>query len=216
MGGAIVMTDQETAVARDPATFVRGHTEYKAWLREVGMCFSPLTCSKEQHMVGDWRSWTVEGVYQGLKRIRVFDLSLVAGRMAARLVTSDSASHIIHLPAIMDVKEGLIQHSLFQALKSGKRYNSKRNRYFGVLATGERNWEFTYTWLHPETGATMSRGEFSELVNKPAMRAHLSQFPEEVMRLRAAWADGEHLITDAMKQAHGHLRLVEEFVRTER
>ena len=191
----------------------RGHVEYKEWLQKVGACFSPLTCSGTAHSVGDWTSWTVEGLYQGLKRIRVFELSLVKGRSDVRLVATESDCHIVHLPDIMVVRENLIQHRLFKVLKSGKRYNAKRNRYFGVLSSDKRNWEFTDTWLHPESGETLTRTQFSQIVNKPVMRTHLSQFPMEVERLRVAWANGEHLITDAMMRAHEHLRTVSDFVR---
>ena len=89
----------------------------------------------------------------------------------------------------MQVKEDLIEHPLFQALKRGKRYNSKRNRYFGVLPTSERNWEFTCAWLHPETGAIITRDDFSRQVKEPVMRAQLSQFPKEIARFRTAWAN---------------------------
>ena len=214
MNGEKVVDGPGPAGGHDKAIVVHGHAEYKNWMGRVGMCFSPLTCSKVRHVMGSWESWTVEGLYQGLKRIRIFDLSLLDGQLEARLVESDDTGHIIHLPAIMEVKEDLIQHPLFQALKSGKRYHAKRNRYFGVLPTGQRNWKFTDTWLHASSGAAITRGEFSKLVKGPAMRAHLSQFPEEVAQLRRAWANGENLISDAMRQAHGHLRLVEEFVGT--
>ncbi len=196
--------------------YSHGHAEYKSWLSRVGRCFSPLTCSKERLVMGDWQSWTVEGIYQGLKRIRVFDLSLLDESLDARLVESDATGHIVHLPAIMDVKENLIHHALFHALKSGKRYHAKRNRLFGVLPAGHRNWQFTHTWLHPENGAELTRDEFSKRVQYPAMHAHLSQFPEEVEELRAAWANDENLISNAMTQAHDHLQLVEDFVGTVR
>lgn len=191
-----------------------GHEAYKDWLANVGPCFSPLSRSKERLVAGKWSSWTVDGLYQGLKRLWIGDLSLVDSFMEPQVVDADLTGYIIHLPAIMRVEEKLQLHPLFHALKSGKNYNSKRNRYFGRTPEGQRNRAFTDTWLHPETGEILTRLEFSETVTAPALKAHLIQFPEEIGELRAAWANVEYLITDAMKQAHGTLCLVEELVRS--
>lgn len=199
----------------DAATIAVGHVEYKEWLRQVGACFSPLSRSTEAHAAGNWTSWTVEGLYQGLKRIRLFDPTRLVRWIEASWIEDDRGTQIVHFPAIMDVERDLIRHPLFQLLKSGKRYNAKRNRYLGRLSSGKRNWEFTNTWLHPVTGATMSCDEFSRCVTRPTMRAHLRQFPQEVADLKAAWSRGEYPITEPMKQAHAHLRLVEEFVTSE-
>jgi hypothetical protein len=119
---------------------------------------------------------------------------------------------LIHVPAIMAVRHGLQQHFLFQLLKSGRKYNSRRNHYFGRLSVRQRNWTWSETWRHPIKDVAVGREQFAREVFVPALQSVLSKHPAEVCRLKAFWRNGQHRITEGMHLAHGHLKHVEEYV----
>jgi len=119
---------------------------------------------------------------------------------------------VVHVPAIMRVRADLVRHDLFRLLKSGRKYTSRRNRHFGLLGTGRRNWAWTETWRHPVLDVAVDRGRFRREVIVPAWRTVLSQHEADVARLRALWAAGQSRISDEMRRAHSHLGLVEKFV----
>lgn len=121
-----ILTAQPSLNAEAPKAPVSGHDEYVRWRQRAGLCFSPLTPSKERHTVGRWQTWTVEGCYQGLKRIRVLNRSLVADMPEAKWIEKDDIGWMVHFPTIMDVRKDLIRHPLFKLLKSGKRYTKVR------------------------------------------------------------------------------------------
>jgi hypothetical protein len=58
-----------------------GHEQYAAWIAAAGRWFSPFSSSRAPLVFGRWTSWTVEGLYQGLKLIAIRDLRLVDPRL---------------------------------------------------------------------------------------------------------------------------------------
>ena len=190
-----------------------GHEEYKAWLNAVGGCFSPLFPFKEPILVGPWTSWTVEGLYQGLKLWGVEKCSLVDPAVRFEVFDPGPPS-LIHLPSIMEVRDDLVHNFFFRILKSGRKYNAKRNRYLGRLDARRRNWNWTETWRHPKVDVPVGRERFREDVFVPGLRLLLSQHETEVARLKAFWEHGQHRITSNMLLAHGHLKHIEAYVNS--
>lgn len=192
---------------------LRGHEEYRSWIAAVGECFSPLCPCKEPLRFGAWASWTVEGLYQGLKLHVIEDCSRIHPSVDFEVFLQGKPA-VIHCPSIMDVKGDLRCHFWFKLLKSGRKYNSKRNRYFGVIDRRERNWRFTESWRHPVENVAVSRDQFSKEVFVPAFHLQLSQFRAEVSVLRSLWRSGRHEITPNMRHAHGHLKYLVDYVNT--
>ena len=192
----------------------KGHDEYKAWLKEVGSCFSPLFPCEKPLRVGMWTSWTVEGLYQGLKLFSVEDLSLIHTSVEFQVFCPGSPS-LIHIPGIMKVNDGLAQNFLFRLLKSGRKYDSKRNQYLGRLVKQRRNWDWTRTWRSPILNVPITGEQFREEVFVPALYSALSQRQNEVRRLRKYWSEGQYLLTQEMRLAHDHLKYVEKYVLSE-
>lgn len=196
---------------RDANARARGHDEYKTWLNAVGRCFSPFCQLKEPLSFGQWESRTVEGLYQGLKLVGIEELSCIHRTIGFRIYSPGPPS-LVYVPDIMAVRGELGGNLLFQLLKSGHKYNSKRNRYFGRLDEKRRNWSWSETWLHPTLLVPVCREQFVRDVFVPAFSALLSQYEAEVSQLRAFWKNGQHGITDEMHIAHGHLKYVEQIV----
>jgi len=171
----------------------------------------PLCPCREPLQRGKWTSWTVEGLYQGLKLFAIEDLSLVQPSVNMRVFAS-GAIPLIHTPSIMSVDKDLVRHPLFRLLKSGRRYDAKRNQTFGRLAAGRRNWTWTEHWRHPTLNVPVGRDRFRREVFVPAFQLALSQRPDDVRRLKSFWDRGPHLITTEMRLAHDHLAWVEECV----
>jgi hypothetical protein len=184
----------------------KGHMQYKAWLWEVGRCFSPMFAGNERQHFGRFSSWTVEGLYQGLKLFSILEPSLLQPSLDFQTFQSGQPM-LIHIPAIMDVREDLPRHPLFRLLKSSRKYNSTRNRLLGQL-----NWAWMECWRQPLLDIPVSRERFIEDVFAPALYLTLSKHNTEVSRLKASWAEGRNLITDEMLLAHGHLKHVERYV----
>jgi hypothetical protein len=112
----------------------------------------------------------------------------------------------------MAVRENVSRHIVFRVTKSGAGFDGKRNRLLGMLPAGDRNWTMTGTFRNPEDGTPMPQRDFMTRVYREAFRRHLQGYPEAVAQLRDRWRRGECLVTPEMRQAHGHLLLVEEFV----
>jgi hypothetical protein len=159
-----------------------------------------------------WMSWTVEGLYQGLKLFAVEDMSLIRHSGSEVHVFAAGRQSLIQVPAIMSVDRNLPQHPTFRLLKSSRKYDPRRNRFFGRLHSGRRNWSWTETWRHPTLDVAVGRQQFTDDVFIPALRAALSQHCDDVLRLRSLWAQGQYLVTDAMRLAHDHLAYIEEYV----
>lgn len=191
-----------------------GHQLYRSWLEQAGTCFSPMSKCSEPLVAGRWRSWTIEGLYQGLKLIQIRNISKIDESLAPRVIAQDDNGSVVHFPDILLVASNIKRHRLFHLLKSGKGYNGKRNKHLGRLGPMEPNWAFTDTWLDPDTDRPLSRSEFSTAVLHPATRIHLSHHRKEVDRLRGAWERGEWLIDESMIAAHKHLVYIETLVRS--
>ena len=96
--------------------------------------------------------------------------------------------------------------------KGSKKYNRKRNLYLGYISKKERNWDFTDYWLDPWLNVPIRSSEFKERVYRPAYRAQILSHRSEMKRLKDHWTQGNCLITDSMRAAHGHLRILEKLV----
>jgi len=186
----------------------RGHGEYCRWLDVAGRCFSPLHPCVMPLRAGPWWSWTIEGFYQGLKLFAILDVSLIDRGLGVETVAVDGTT-LVHVPAIMDVHTNLRCHDLFRLLKSGHKYDSRRNRCLGRLRNGGRNWAWTNTWRHPLLDIPVGRDQFRTDVLLPVWREVLSRHAFEVSRLRALWAEDRATISDDMRKAHHHLSDVE-------
>lgn len=188
-----------------------GYIQYLAWIEEAGASFSPMSPSKRLVRVGDSAAWTVEGLYQGSKLIAVEDLELVRADLPIEVFRT-APRCLIRLPGIMTVRDSIKQHLLFRLMKSGRGFDGKRNLHFGRTAAGTANWSWSALWRSPLSGAEVDEDTFLSTVYAPAYQNHLAQFPEALEKLRTLQRTGTGRITDAMCDAHSHLRILRKFL----
>jgi hypothetical protein len=182
-----------------------GHRQYLAFLAVAGREFSPLHPLVEPLRLGGREFWTVEGLWQGSKIVRVRDPAMLEpSDLRFETISAGLDGVEIWFPLAGSVREAFLASIYFRCLKSSRKYNRIRDRQFG-----RGNWTFSGHYCC-ETGQVISeRARAIELIHRPAYRAQLAQRWREMDHLRCLLREGRVTITEAMLAAHPHLHAVQ-------
>ena len=141
-------------------------------------------------VLGSYEFWTVEGIWQGTKIVRLAHPTHVT------LPHEPLGSNEIWFPQAGSVKVDVQRSDFFRCLKSGRGYDAKRDRAFG-----KRNWAFAGHW-DPSRAVRLSTEAARVELHERFYAEQLAQFPATMARLRRSVE-----ISDAMVATHPHLRV---------
>lgn len=181
-----------------------GHAQYLDFLRLAGGAFSPMFSLAEPLRRGGRDFWSVEGLWQACKVIRLADPGRVSlDGFEFEVLHREADFVLVWFPGAGLVRENF-KHSLyFDVLKSGRSHNAARNRRLGL-----GNWAFAGHYLVEEARVITDRSAAQALIHRPAYLRQLALHGPEVDRLRHLLAEGRVRISPEMCEAHPHLNVL--------
>lgn len=178
-----------------------------SWIGVVGSEFSPFYPSRKAHCLGEFSFWTVESIWLGTRMIRIDSPSKIDSSLSPYWLEDIGEENVAVFPKVGEVKQDIKSNPVMRMLRRSKRYDSKRNRLLG-----RGNWEILPGHYDFDRHEVVTDPDAWRKIAGPFYFSHLDGYPEAVTRLRRMLDSSAALITAEMKGAHGHLKLLEEYL----